>query len=37
MGRALSFMIILWIIIFIVSRMLVAWWSRSRLSQNLGS
>jgi multiple sugar transport system permease protein len=29
MGRALSYMMILWIIIFIISRFLVKWWGRS--------
>lgn len=29
MGRALSYMIVLWIIIFVISRFLVTWWQRS--------
>lgn len=29
MGRALSYMIVLWIIIFVISRLLVTWWQRS--------
>jgi multiple sugar transport system permease protein len=29
MGRALSYMMILWVIIFIISRILVKWWGRS--------
>lgn len=29
MGKALSYMMVLWIIIFIISRFLVTWWSRS--------
>jgi multiple sugar transport system permease protein len=29
MGRALAYMMVLWIIVFVVSRILVVWWSRA--------
>lgn len=29
MGKSLSYMIVLWIIVFVISRILVSWWSRA--------